>query len=100
VFCNNAQPPATPLRSLWQPAMKEIGSLRHERLRKLIKLERTRAELSQEEVAERIGRGQTFVSAVERGQHKLGVLEFLELAEAIGFDPFVALRQLAKIKRD
>jgi transcriptional regulator with XRE-family HTH domain len=95
---HDARIPAS--HSSWRPAMKEIGSPRHEALRKLVKLERARAELSQEEVAERTGRGQTFVSAVERGQHKLGVLEFLELAEAIGFDPIAALRQIAKIKAD
>jgi transcriptional regulator with XRE-family HTH domain len=78
--------------------MKEIGSPRHEMLRKLIKSQRQQAELSQEEVAKRIGRGQTFVSAVERGQHKLGVLEFLEFAEAIGFDAPAALRRIAKVR--
>lgn len=78
--------------------MKEIGSARHEMLRKLIKSQRQQAELSQEEVAKRIGRGQTFVSAVERGQHKLGVLEFLEFAEAIGFDAPAALRRIAKVR--
>jgi hypothetical protein len=31
-------------------------------------------------VAKRIGRGQTFVSAVERGQHRVSVLEFLNFA--------------------
>lgn len=43
-----------------------------------------------------IGRGQTFVSAVERGQHRVSVLEFLELAEAIEFDVAPALRRVAK----
>jgi hypothetical protein len=27
-----------------------------------------------------------------------GVLEFLELAEAIGFDPIAALRRIAKVR--
>jgi ribosome-binding protein aMBF1 (putative translation factor) len=77
--------------------MKEIGSPRHEALRKLIKTQRQQAELSQQELAKRLNRGQTFVSAVERGQHKLGVLEFLEFAEAIGFDAPAALRRIAKV---
>jgi transcriptional regulator with XRE-family HTH domain len=79
--------------------MKEIGSPRHEMLRKLIKTQRQQADLSQEEVAKRLGRGQTFVSAVERGQHKLGVLEFLEFAEAIGFDAPAALRRIGKVAK-
>jgi transcriptional regulator with XRE-family HTH domain len=76
--------------------MRELGSPRHESLRRLLKERRQRADLSQQEVANRIGRGQTFVSAVERGQHRVSVLEFLELAEAIGFDPAAALRRVAK----
>jgi Helix-turn-helix domain len=47
-------------------------------LRRLPKEHRERANLSQREVADRIERGQTFVSAVERGQHRVSVLEFLE----------------------
>jgi transcriptional regulator with XRE-family HTH domain len=76
--------------------MKELGSPRHETLRRLLKERRQRADLSQEEVAKRIGRGQTLVSAVERGQHRVSVLEFLDFAEAIGFDAAAALRKVAK----
>jgi cyanate lyase len=57
---------------------------------------RKRANLSQQEVADRIGRGQTFISAVERGQHRVSVLEFLDFAEAIGFDAAAALRRVVK----
>jgi transcriptional regulator with XRE-family HTH domain len=76
--------------------MKELGSPRHEILRRLLKERRQQAGLSQQEVADRIGRGQTFVSAVERGQHRVSVLEFLDFAEAIGFDAATALRRVAK----
>ena len=80
--------------------MRELGSPRHETLRRLLKERRQRAELSQQEVADRLRRGQTFVSAVERGQHRVSVLEFLEFAEAIGFDAAAALRRVAKaVKR-
>ena len=68
-------------------------------LRRLIKERRQRAEMSQQQVADKIGRAQTFVSAVERGQHRLSVLEFLELSEAIGFDPAAAIRRLSKTER-
>jgi transcriptional regulator with XRE-family HTH domain len=76
--------------------MRELGSPRHEILRRLLKECRERASLSQQVVADRIGRGQTFVSAVERGQHRVSVLEFLDFAEAIGFDAAAALRRVAK----
>jgi transcriptional regulator with XRE-family HTH domain len=79
--------------------MRELGSPRHEVLRHLLKKRRERANLSQREVADRIGRGQTFVSAVERGQHRVSVLEFLDFAEAIGFDAAAALRRVKAAKR-
>jgi transcriptional regulator with XRE-family HTH domain len=79
--------------------MRELGSPRHEILRRLLKGRRQRANLSQQEVAERIGRGQTFVSAIERGQHRVSVLEFLDFAEAIGFDAAAALRRVKAVKR-
>jgi HTH-type transcriptional regulator/antitoxin HipB len=79
--------------------MKELGSPRHDVLRRLIRERRQKAEMSQVELAQQIGRGQTFVSAVERGQHRVSVLEFLELAEAIGFDPSAAIRRLAKVAK-
>jgi transcriptional regulator with XRE-family HTH domain len=79
--------------------MRELGSPRHEILRHLLKERRERANLSQREVADRIGRGQTFVSAVERGQHRVSVLEFLDFAEAIGFDAAAALRRVKAAKR-
>jgi transcriptional regulator with XRE-family HTH domain len=65
-------------------------------LRRLLRERRERANLSQQEVGNRIGRGQTFVSAVERGQHRVSVLEFLDFAEAIGFDAAAVLRRVAK----
>jgi transcriptional regulator with XRE-family HTH domain len=76
--------------------MRELGSPRHETLRRLLKERRQRAYLSQQEVANLIRRGQTFVSAVERGQHRVSVVEFLDFAEAIGFDAAAALRRVAK----
>jgi transcriptional regulator with XRE-family HTH domain len=79
--------------------MRELGSSRHEILRRLLKERRKRAKLSQQAVADPIGRGQTFVSAVERGQHRVSVLEFLNFAEAIGFDAAAALRKVAKAEK-
>jgi transcriptional regulator with XRE-family HTH domain len=79
--------------------MREPGSPRHETLRRLLKERRERANLSQQDVAGRIGRGQTFVSAVERGQHRVSVLEFLDFAEAIGFDAAAVLRRVKAAKR-
>jgi hypothetical protein len=43
-------------------------------------------------------RGQQWISDVERGQHRVGVVEFLEFAEALGFDPRSAIGRIARVK--
>jgi len=45
-------------------------------------------------LAERLGRPQSYVSKIERGERGLDVIEFLEIAKVIGFDPVEFLRKL------
>jgi HTH-type transcriptional regulator/antitoxin HipB len=88
---------AVPLRHRMS---KEIYTPRHEALRKLIKLERQKAELSQAELAARLGWDQTTVSHIETGAKRVTVIELMELAEALGFDGAAAFRRIAKVKDD
>ena len=82
----------------WNMMSRTINSPRHEALRRLLKERRQRAEMTQQQVAAKIGRHQSFVSAVEKGQHRVSVVEFLDLADAIGFDPRAAIRRVAAAK--
>ncbi|GJE61109.1 helix-turn-helix domain-containing protein [Methylobacterium trifolii] len=66
---------------------RTLRSRRHQRLAELIIGYREAAGLRQVEVAERLGRHQPFLSAIEAGQRRLDLIELLDLAEAIGFDP-------------
>jgi transcriptional regulator with XRE-family HTH domain len=75
---------------------RQLGSPQHEELRRLLKERRQRAEMTQRDVAAKLGRPQRFISQVETGSHRVTVVEFLEFAEAIGFDPAAALRRVAK----
>lgn len=77
---------------------KQLRSPQHEELRRLLKERRQRAEMTQRDVAAKIGRPQRFISQIETGSHRVTVVEFLELAEAIGFDPSAAVRRLMKAK--
>lgn len=45
-------------------------------------------------LAEELGRVQTFVSKYERGERRLDVVEFLDVASALSVDPYNLLRQL------
>jgi transcriptional regulator with XRE-family HTH domain len=57
---------------------------------------REAAGLTQVELAGRLERPQSFVSKIERGIRKMDVIEFVEIARAIGFDPVAFLRKLDK----
>jgi hypothetical protein len=48
-------------------------------------------------VAEKLGRYQSFVANIESGQRRIDVVEFLDLASAIGFDPRDAIKRLSSI---
>ena len=43
--------------------------------------------LTQAQLAEKVGKDQTFLSIIERGQRRVDVLEFVALARAMGVDP-------------
>jgi transcriptional regulator with XRE-family HTH domain len=77
---------------------RTLRSPRHEALRRWLVKERKARGLSQSKLAKLIGRYQSFVADLERGQRRLDVVEFLEFADALGFDPSKAIRVIAKAK--
>ena len=78
---------------------RTLASPRHEALRALLVERRKAAGLTQQRVASKLGRYQSYVAYLESGQRRIDVIEFLELSEAIGFDPFKLLRKLKHTKR-
>lgn len=57
---------------------------------------RKAAEITQVELAERLGKPQSFVSKVERGERRLDVIEFCQFADALGRDPAELLARFTK----
>lgn len=51
---------------------------------------------TQQDLADRIERTQSFVSKIERGERRLDVLEFCQWMRVLGHDPADVLSQLAK----
>ena len=78
---------------------RTFASPRHKALVAFIKKKRDDADLTQAEVARRIGRYQSFIATLERGQKRIDAVELVEIAEAIGFDPREAIKTIVKIKR-
>lgn len=57
-----------------------------------------KAGLTQAAVAAKLGRYQSFVGTVESGQMRIDVVEFLDFATAIGFDPRDAIKELMSVE--
>lgn len=77
--------------------MRTIQDPRHQALVELLIAERKRAGLRQIDVAQRIGQSQGWIAHIESGQRRVDVVEFLELAQAIGFDPLRVLRRIRQL---
>jgi transcriptional regulator with XRE-family HTH domain len=73
---------------------KTIHTERHRKLRELLKAKRKAAGLIQTVVAARLGKPPSYVAKYEGGDRRLDVLEFLDVAKAIGFDPCRLIRPL------
>ncbi len=74
-----------------------MGEQSYKRLRELLVEARKRAELTQAELSSRLKRPQSFVSKYERGERRLDVVEFGQVARALGIDP---ARFLGKLYRE
>ena len=59
----------------------------HQHLVEVLTEARKAAGLTQVDLSQRIGRDQTFISLIERGQRRVDVIEFIRLAEAIDAEP-------------
>lgn len=64
------------------------------RFRELLVEARKDADLTQAELSLRLNRPQSFVSKYERGERRLDVVEFGEVARALGIDPVNFLARL------
>ena len=68
----------------------------HDRFRRLLIDARKRAGLTQATVATRLHRPQSYVSKYESGERRLDVIEFVQVADAIGVDPATVIKSLRR----
>ncbi len=66
------------------------------RFRELLVEARKKDDLTQAELSSRLNRPQSFVSKYERGERRLDVLEFREVARGLRIDPIEFLAKLYK----
>ena len=77
---------------------KSLHSPQHEAFCDLLIVARRKAGLTQQVVAKRLRRPQSFVAKYEGGERRLDVLEFIEIARAVEIDPVKILRSVLKNK--
>jgi transcriptional regulator with XRE-family HTH domain len=63
-------------------------------LLRLLVAARRDAGMTQQTLAARLGKPQSYVSKVERGERRIDVIEFLALARGLGADPYAILAEL------
>jgi transcriptional regulator with XRE-family HTH domain len=75
---------------------KSTFSRRHGHFRRLLVDARRHAGLTQVALAKKLGRPQSFVSKFERGERRLDVIEFLDVARALSVDPHRVIGDLER----
>lgn len=79
--------------------MKSIYSQSYRLLLDRIVKARNDAGITQAELADKLGRPQSFVSKIENGERRIDVIEFLQVAKHVGFDPCALMQGLIQSKR-
>lgn len=76
-----------------------IFTQRHQEFISFIASARKAADITQVELATRLGKPQSFVSKVERGERRIDVIEFCQISEALGHEPAELLREFIDLER-
>lgn len=66
---------------------RSIHSDEYKKLTAILLDARSNAGLTQQEVANRLGKPQSYVAKVEGNERRIDVVEFIALAKALGVDP-------------
>jgi transcriptional regulator with XRE-family HTH domain len=75
---------------------KSVHTAEQAAFRRLMLETRKSAGLTQQEVAKRLKRHQSFVAKYEGGERRIDVVEFLTISRALGADPVRLLKSLMR----
>ena len=79
---------------------KSVFSQRYDLLRHMLIQARVTLGLTQSNLAKQLSKPQSFVSKYERGERRLDVIEFLDIALALDIDASAFLRRLSSEYED
>lgn len=76
---------------------KSTASARYQKLLDVLLEERTKQGLLQKDLGNKMGKPQSFISKVERGERRIDPAEFIDICVALGIDPAEMIREIAAI---
>jgi transcriptional regulator with XRE-family HTH domain len=79
---------------------KSVFSDEYNRFRQLLIEARKAAELTQAELSIKLGHPQSYVSKYERGERRLDLIEFLQIAQVLNIDPLAFIEKLLKYQQE
>ncbi|WP_186016310.1 helix-turn-helix domain-containing protein [Burkholderia gladioli] len=71
-----------------------LYSQRYERLKQVLREVRVDAQLTQTQLASRLGKKQGYVSKIEVGERHLSFMDFIEWCEACNVEPSEVVRKI------
>jgi transcriptional regulator with XRE-family HTH domain len=74
--------------------LKSLRSPAHVRLLELLVAAREKVGMTQQQLADRLGKPQSFISKYEGGERRLDVIEFIAISEALEMDASRAIREI------
>ena len=73
---------------------KSVFTDAYRHLMKALIQERKDAKITQQELSDKLGKPQSFVSKYESGERRLDVVELLQITEVLGIDIFPLIREI------
>ena len=73
-----------------------LHSREYKLLTELLRDARRKVHVTQQELADRLGKPQSFVAKYERGERRLDVIEFIKIAHAIGQEPLTMFKRVLR----
>jgi transcriptional regulator with XRE-family HTH domain len=74
--------------------LKSLRSPAHVQLLKLLVAAREKAGMTQQQLADRLGKPQSFISKYEGGERRIDVIEFIAIADALQMDASRTIREV------
>jgi len=76
---------------------KSLNSPRHELVKSALIEQRKAVGMTQTQVAKRLGKPQSYIAKIERGERRIDIVEMVDLAEVINLDLSVLVLQIGQI---